>query len=98
MVRDYSVFTPSTWRVGDIQTKLAAIRHGLGFGTMPVSMALPEVKAGRLVILRCDAAKVPPFHIPLVHRSDRPMGPATRWMLSALQDPAASVIMQPEAD
>lgn len=83
--RDYSVFSPQTMRVGDIQTKLAAIGLGLGFGTMPVAMAMPGLAAGQLVIVRCTDAKVPLFHIPLVHRSDRPMGPATRWIYDELK-------------
>ena len=33
--REFGVFSPTTWRLGDLFAKHAFIRNGLGFGGMP---------------------------------------------------------------
>lgn len=85
MEPDFSVYSPTSWRVGDMQTKLILLEQSFGFGTMPIHLAKDGLTAGRLVILECDDVRPPPFQVPLVHRADRSMGPATRWMYSELR-------------
>ena len=85
--RDYAVFSPSTWRVDDLPTKLALIREGIGWGSLPAWMADGEIAAGRLAVVHVpglpesDRLAVQAFH----DAGHRP-GPAMDWLLARLAE------------
>ena len=96
--RDLMVLATQTWRIGDLGAKHAMLVQGLGWGNMPAHMVAEDLAAGRLVAIRPAefAAGDGSLELPmkLVHRADRPLGPAARWIASDLLDLAASPAQQ----
>ncbi len=86
--RDYGVFASQTWRLADLSAKHALLRAGLGFGGMPLHLVSDDLHAGTLVRLQLTewegADRPPSVPICVIHRTDRPLGPASRWMLDHL--------------
>ncbi|WP_428395063.1 LysR family transcriptional regulator [Lichenicoccus sp.] len=82
--RDHGVLSSRTWRLGDLGAKHAMLLGGLGWGGMPLHMVEEDLKAGRLRQLRPEAwanGNAPPgLQIALIHRLDRALGPAARWL------------------
>lgn len=89
--RDFGVFAESTWRLADLGAKHTFLRAGLGWGAMPVSMIETDLANGSLVGLEIedkpDATLVMPMSA--VYRTDRPPGPAGRWLIERLKSIAA---------
>jgi DNA-binding transcriptional LysR family regulator len=85
--RDWSVYSGATWRIGDVHTKLALLRAGLGFGSMPRHMVEADVRAGTLVVL--NIAKInettKPFPIALIRKKEVVLGPAARWLINEIE-------------
>jgi len=81
---DRGVLSAHTWRVADTATKLALIRAGLGWGSLPLHLVEGDLAAGRLVRLTVEAWGDGPTVAPLytVVRTDRPPGPAGQWLLA----------------
>ncbi|RMH43652.1 MAG: LysR family transcriptional regulator [Deltaproteobacteria bacterium] len=84
--RDHSVLSATTWRVADAATKLALIRAGLGWGTLPYELVADDLAAGRLVALHIEewGPKPRPVDLFVFARSDRALGPAARWVWESL--------------
>lgn len=86
--RDYGVMSTRNWRLADLGAKLAMLRAGLGWGSMPRHMVEDDLAAGRLVMLdvaRWDNDLRPPrLEMVTAHRRDFTPGPAGRWMLERL--------------
>src|SRR5690606_12847940 len=82
--RDFSVFSPQTWRLADLGAKHALLLEGIGWGNMPRHAIVDDLRAGRLVELSLPEA--PPMLYPLhaLWRKDVRPGPASSWMLDAL--------------
>lgn len=86
--RDKGVVSVRTWRLADLGAKHAMLLAGMGWGNMPLHMVSSDLEAGRLVEL--EIARWPkragPLMIPIVmvHRQDRPPGPAGTWLLGRL--------------
>lgn len=82
--REFSVISPRTWRLGDLGAKHELLRQSLGWGNMPRWMVADDLGEGRLVEL--DLPEAPGGRYPLfaVHRTDRPLGPATQWLADRL--------------
>ncbi|MCB8882380.1 LysR family transcriptional regulator [Acidisoma cellulosilytica] len=82
--RDHGVLSRRNWRIGDLGAKHTMLLGGLGWGGMPLHMIQADVAAGRLQIIRPeewgtrggDAA----LSMCLIHRPDRALGPAARWL------------------
>ncbi|ETH26279.1 LysR substrate-binding domain protein [Bordetella pertussis CHLA-20] len=77
--RDYGVLSPRTWRVGDMVTKLALLRAGVGWGSLPAWLVQADLRAGTLV--RLPLAELGPdgavqMRAYLSHCADEPLGPA----------------------
>ena len=87
--QDYGVLSPTTWRVGDMYTKLALILTGLGWGSLPDWLVEHDLAAGRLV--RVPAAELGPrgesgSRAYLAHRADEALGPAGQRLCDALRE------------
>ena len=77
----HAVFSPRTWRVVDLSTKLALIAGGLGWGHMPEHLVRDELRKGSLVELDLEAwgQRPPRRSLLLVWRKGVVMGPVARW-------------------
>ncbi len=85
--RDFAVASPTTWRLGDLSTKLAFLKDGVGWGGMPVHMIEKDVSAGTLVVLDVDDMPRTGHMLTMsaCHRSSQPPGPAGRWFVDRLK-------------
>lgn len=79
----FGVVSPDIWRVGDIATKLALIREGAGWGSLPPWLVEDDLAAGRLVPIGTGQDRPASMTVFRLHRSSVPLGPAARH-LSAL--------------
>jgi DNA-binding transcriptional LysR family regulator len=86
-VADQAVLSPRTWRVGDLYTKHAMLRAGLGWGNLPEHLVRDDLKAGTLVAIRPAAwgLRQHTLHLMAIHRHDAVLGPAHRWLLATLE-------------
>jgi DNA-binding transcriptional LysR family regulator len=86
-VPDQAVLSPRTWRVADLPTKHAMIRHGLGWGNLPEHLVGDDLARRRLVRLRPEAwaDDEHTLHFHAVRRPDQTSGPAHRWLIEALE-------------
>jgi DNA-binding transcriptional LysR family regulator len=85
-VLDQGVLSTRSWRVGDLHTKHALLRAGLGWGNMPYHLVRDDVQRGKLVVIRPAAwgKDQHTLHLTAIHRSDTVFGPAHRWLLAEL--------------
>ncbi len=83
--QDFAVHALRTWRLGDLGAKHAMLLAGLGWGNMPAHMVADDLAAGRLVRLKLEDAAEHRFELGLVHRTDHPPGPASRWLAHRLE-------------
>ncbi|TNE85346.1 MAG: LysR family transcriptional regulator [Deltaproteobacteria bacterium] len=85
--RDQGVIASRTWRVTDLQLKTALIRRGVGWGSLPLPIALPMLATGELVRLRPDPWPPDGHRLPLhaVVREDQTLGRAGQWFRERLQ-------------
>ena len=84
--QDFGVLALRDWRLGDLSSKHALLRSGIGWGNMPVEFVQWDLDAGRLVQL--DIAEGSSFSFPLyvIRRGDEEPGPATRWLMQQFLD------------
>lgn len=85
--RDFGVLSPGTWRVGDLQTKRALIRAGLGWGRLPGWLVERDLAEGRLVRIGGRQGEET-ITAALAHRVEDPPGPAARRLRAALLNSA----------
>lgn len=85
-VDDQAVLSTRTWRIADLHTKRALLLAGLGWGNLPHHVVEADLAARRLVRLRPEGWAENEHTLPLlaIHRPDAKLGPAHRWLLSAL--------------
>lgn len=83
--RDNGVVSVRTWRLADLGAKHAMLLAGMGWGNMPLHMVSSDLAAGRLVELEIARwpkhIRRPTIATAIVHRLDRPPGPAGAWLL-----------------
>lgn len=79
--RDFGVVSPHTWRLADLGAKLALLREGIGWGTMPLPMVEEDLASGRLVQLDMPDDAEFSYRMFGIYRSDAPPGPAASWLL-----------------
>lgn len=84
--RDFSVFSASTWRLGDLGARHALLREGIGWGNMPHHLVAADLASGRLVRLAVPEAPGMAYRFHALWRRDSPAGPAQVWLLDALRD------------
>jgi DNA-binding transcriptional LysR family regulator len=90
--KDFGVFSANTWRLADLGAKHAFLRAGLGWGAMPVDVIETDLANGSLV--KIGIQDVPNANLVMamsaVFRTDRPPGPAGRWLIERLKSTAAT--------
>ena len=90
--REFGVFSANTWRLSDLGAKHAFLRAGLGWGGMPVGVVATDLANRSLVKIGIedipDANLVMPMSA--VFRTDRPPGPAGRWLIEHLKSNIAA--------
>jgi len=86
--RDNGVVSVRTWRLADLGAKHAMLLAGMGWGNMPMHMVSSDLAAGRLIELEIERwpkhIRPPTVATVIVHRQDRPPGPAGAWLLKQL--------------
>ncbi|HEX8403896.1 MAG TPA: LysR family transcriptional regulator [Duganella sp.] len=84
--QDFGVVALRDWRLGDLSSKHALLRSGIGWGNMPIEFIQWDLDAGRLVQL--DISEGVSFSAPLfvIRRGDEEPGPATRWVMQQFLD------------
>jgi DNA-binding transcriptional LysR family regulator len=106
----FGVLSPRVWRLSHLGAKLAFLRAGLGFGTMPLHLVEADLASGALVQIATEGA--PPgghmITMSAAYRTDSPPGPAARWFIERLKQedmqppqskaswPAATIIASSE--
>ena len=81
--RDHGVLSRRTWRLADLGAKHAMLLGGLGWGGMPRHMVEADIASGRLVLIQPEGwGRDTNLHLAvgLIHRRDRALGPAARWL------------------
>lgn len=84
--RDFSVFSPHSWRLGDLGAKHALLREGIGWGYMPRHMVAADLSGGALVELAPAESASVAYGLNALWRRDAPPGPAGCWVLEAAGD------------
>ncbi|MBA5687342.1 LysR family transcriptional regulator [Rugamonas apoptosis] len=85
--RDFNVMSPQVWRLADLGAKLAFLRAGLGWGSMPRHMVEDDLARGTLQPLAIEGGPAfgSAFSMRALYRKDAPPGPAGRWFLERLR-------------
>lgn len=84
--RDFSVFSPRSWRLADLGAKHALLREGIGWGSMPRHAIESDLAAGTLVELRLPERPTMDYALVALWRKDAPPGPAAIWVLDELRE------------
>ncbi|HQT85767.1 MAG: LysR family transcriptional regulator [Acidiphilium sp. 37-64-53] len=90
--REFGVISPQTWRLADLYAKHEFLRHGLGFGGMPLHSVTADLANGALVRLTVEDMPAGGLTLPMavVYPSALPPGPAGRWLIEFLKTAEAS--------
>lgn len=83
--RQAGVVSQQCWYLADLATKHECLRHGFGWGNMPLHMVEDDLDKGRL--RRLSAVDMPPtldVELTVTHLRSDPPGPATRWLLAEI--------------
>ncbi|MES2742608.1 MAG: LysR family transcriptional regulator [Pseudomonadota bacterium] len=78
---DFGVLGLRNWRLGDLGSKHALLRAGVGWGSMPYSMVSEDLSAGRLVTLSIADSESIKYPMHLIHRIDEQPGQARQWLI-----------------
>jgi len=86
---DMGVHALDRWYVTDWHAKLALIREGVGWGSLPEHLAQPDIEAGRLVALDMQSwegnDRMPTIPLAIVRRAEAYLRPATRTLIECLR-------------
>ncbi len=82
--QDFGVIALRSWRLADLGAKHALLLAGIGWGSMPEAMVAEDLAAGRLKRLGLDSWENTVYPLQAVRRTDRPLGPAARWLAEHL--------------
>jgi DNA-binding transcriptional LysR family regulator len=85
--RESGVLSPKTWLLAHLEAKLAFLRAGFGFGSLPMHVVERDLATGRL--LQITAEDAPGWghviEMSALYRADTPPGPAGRWLIDRLR-------------
>ncbi len=87
--QEFGVIANRTWRLSDLSSKHTLLIAGIGWGSMPAHMVEADLAAGRLVELRIPEAKHRRLPFTAIWRTDRPPGPAGRWLVRRFAEQVA---------
>lgn len=82
--RDFSVFSPRTWRLADLGAKHALLKEGIGWGSMPRHLVREDIASGALIELALPEQPANDYTLVALWRRDTPPGPAATWVLNEL--------------
>jgi DNA-binding transcriptional LysR family regulator len=90
--QEFGVFSSNTWRLADLGAKHAFLRAGLGWGAMPMDVIQTDLANRSLVQINLEDVPDANLVMPMaaVFRSDRPPGPAGRWLIEHLKSSSAT--------
>jgi DNA-binding transcriptional LysR family regulator len=85
--RGLGLQSPRTWRLSHLGIKLAFLRAGFGFGSLPLPMVEADLANGTLIQIQPEDAPAEGYLIAMsaVYRKDTPPGPAGRWFIDQLR-------------
>jgi DNA-binding transcriptional LysR family regulator len=85
--QEFGVLSPRTWRLADLGAKLAFLRAGLGWGSMPIDAVAADLARGTLVSLPIEDAAPGGYVMVMstIYPTASPPGPAGRWLINRLQ-------------
>lgn len=83
--RDFSVFSPRSWRLADLGAKHALLKEGIGWGSMPRHVVKTDIESGALVELQLPERTVIDYALVALWRKDTPPGPAALWVLEEMR-------------
>ncbi len=83
--REFSVFSPRTWRLADLGAKHDLLKEGLGWGHMPRHIVERDIKEGILKRLTLPERTGIDFELNALWRKDAPPGPAASWVLAEIK-------------
>lgn len=84
--RDFSVFSPRSWRLADLGSKHALLKEGIGWGSMPRHAVADDIASGALVELRLPERPTMDYALVALWRRDTPPGPAAVWVLDEMRE------------
>jgi DNA-binding transcriptional LysR family regulator len=84
--QDFGVLALRDWRLGDLSSKHALLRSGIGWGNMPVELVKDDLASGRLVQLDLSEGSSFSFPLYVIHRGDEEPGPAGKWLMRQFLD------------
>ena len=78
---------PRVWRLSHLGAKLAFLRAGFGFGSLPLHVIEADLASGMLVEITTEDAPRGGRLIEMwaIYRTDSPPGPAGRWFIDRLK-------------
>lgn len=84
---DRAVLSPRVWRVGELATKAAMLRAGLGWGNLPGPEIETDLERGTLVRLQVEAwgDHAHDLGLSVIHRRDEGLGPVATWTIETLR-------------
>lgn len=77
--------SPRSWRLADLGAKRALLIGGSGWGNMPRHLVADDIAEDRLRILDLPEGTSVDYRLSALWRKDRLPGPATAWLLQALE-------------
>ncbi|MBV1918894.1 MAG: LysR family transcriptional regulator [Sphingomonadaceae bacterium] len=83
--QEFSVFSPRSWRLGDLGAKHALLREGIGWGYMPRHAITDDLASGALAELALPERPRMDFRFSAIWRRDAPPGPAACWLLDEVR-------------
>lgn len=85
--QDHGVVSPFTWRLADLSTKHAFLKHAVGWGNMPLHMVEGDLESGELVLLDVEDSPSDGFGLTMsvFHKASSPTGPAASWFIERLR-------------
>lgn len=84
--RDFSVFSPRSWRLADLGAKHALLKEGIGWGSMPRHRVQADLDSGALVELHLPERPTMDYALVALWRKDCLPGPAAVWVLDDMRE------------
>jgi DNA-binding transcriptional LysR family regulator len=81
------LLSPRVWRLSHLGAKIAFLRAGFGFGSMPLHLVEADLASGALVQITAEVAPLEGYVIAMsaIYRTHSPPGPAGRWFIDRLK-------------